>query len=1035
MIEHIVVLSVRHRHVVLSVLVMLAAAAAVSLRNVKLDALPDITTNQVLVLTTAPGFSPDEVERRVTVPVELALAGAPGLVERRSLSRVGISSVTAVFDDAVTAQSARQVVTERLLALRGSLPQGVDEPQLGPLTGGLGEIYHFTLRSHTRTGWQLRELAELRVAPLLRKLAGVVEVNAWGGERRAIEIVVDMARLAHYRLTLDDLASVLAREVGTVPGGAVATGQTGQVLLRAVSRPLHEADVGALQIKTTDGHAIRLSELASVRVRALPRLGAATQNGETEVVYLMVQMLRDGNALDITDRIHAALPALRAVLPPDVEMDLVYDRSVLVRATLATVRKNLLEGGLLVIGVLFALLGSMRAGLIVAMIIPLSMLCAGVGMQVFGVAGNLMSLGALDFGLLVDGAVVMVEYLFHEQLKTPRTATEPRAAFIARATSYVARPTLFSVLTILLVYLPVLSLSGVDGKMFRPMALVVVMALGAALLLSLTYVPAATAVWLRPKDVPAQTPWLARWVEKLHRPILFHAARHPQLTAALSAVVLAAAVWGFAQTGTELAPQLDEGDLVIQTTRQADIRLEQAVASALSLERAVRSVPEVDQIVSRIGSPAVATDIMGLEQADVFVRLKARGSWRKGLERDDVIAAIAAAARAVDKSAELSFTQPIQMRFNELLGGAVTDVSISIFGDNLLELQRIGVQAARIVRGVPGAQDVRVLASPDVPLFDVQPDYAAAAAHDVSARGVLDAVQAARLGLPVATTFDGPLAVPITLRIAGVDAPNDLESLLISNASGGLTPLGAVSRIERTHVPSLVQRLDGRRRLMVGFNVRGRDLGSVVADAQAKLGSQLRLPAGYELEWSGQASTLQEAKQRLALVIPAVLCLIVGLMFLVFGHMRPVVLVLLHVPFACVGGIGLLVARGMVLSISAAIGFIALSGIAVMNAMVLVTEIERHEAQGGSPADAAMQAARDRARPVLMTALVAALGFIPMMLASGVGAEVQRPLASVVVGGLVTSTATTLVVMPALYAFFRRSQQARRRPADADSAR
>jgi cobalt-zinc-cadmium resistance protein CzcA len=1025
-IERIVQLAVRYRGMVIGALAVLVLGAALAIRHVKLDAMPDVTTNQVLVLTSAPGYSPDEVERRVTTPVELALAGTPGLLERRSLSRFGISSVTAVFEDSVPAQSARQMVMERLAGVRDALPQGVDEPELGPLTGGVGEIYHFTLRSRGRTGWQLRELAELRVAPLLRKLPGVVEVNSWGGERRAIELVVDSGRLSQHKLTLSDLAATLEREIGTAPGGAIPTGREGQVLLRALSAPLHEADVAALQISTADGHKLRLSELAQVRVRGLPRLGAATRNGQGEVVYLMVQMLRDDNALEVTDRIHAAMPAVRRVLPADVALDLVYDRSVLVKATLSTIATNLLEGGLLVVAVLFALLGSLRAGLIVALIIPLSMLGASIGMAVFGVAGNLMSLGALDFGLLVDGAVVMVEHIFHEQGKHPPGPEVPRATFIARTSSYVARPTLFSVLTILLVYIPVLSLTGVDGKMFRPMALVVAMALGTALVLSLTYVPAAAALWLRPSDVPQKTPLLARLIERLHWPILRRASAYPKLTAACSVAALAVSLWLFARTGTELAPPLDEKDLVLQITRSPDIGLDQAVANNLAMEQRIRTLPEVLQVASRIGNPTVATDIMGIEQADVFVHLKPSDAWRQGLTKDGIIEEIERAVRSVDPHSELSFTQPIQMRFNELLGGAVTDVTASVFGDDIGELRRIGTQIVHVAREVQGAQDVRLLVPPDVPLLDVQPEYAAAAAHDVSARAVLDTVHAARVGLPAATTFDGALPIPIVLRVTGVDAPGDLSNVMISSGSGGLVPLGAVARIAHTLVPSVVQRLDGQRRLMVGLNVRGRDLGSVVAQVQAAVAQRVDVPRGYRVEWAGQVATLAEAQKRLSLVIPAVLCLIVGLMFLVFGKLRYVALVLAHVPFACMGGITVLAARGMPLSISAAIGFIALSGIAVMNAMVLVTELERHEAEGQPPAEAVQNAARDRARPVIMTALVAALGFVPMMLASGVGAEVQRPLATVVVGGIVTSTGTTLVIMPALYAYWRRRVAARR---------
>ncbi len=1034
-IEAIVQLAARKRVLVLLATGFLASAALLSLRRIRLDALPDITSNQVLVLTSAPGYSPDEVERRVTTPIELALAGARGLRERRSLSRFGISSVTVVFEDGVPAQTARQIVMERLASVASALPEDVGQPELGPLTGGLGEIFHFTLRSPRRTPLELRELAELRVAPLLRKVPGVVEVNSWGGERRSLQVDIDMGRLSRHNLTLRDVADELGRGVSTAPGGAVPSNHGSQVLLRGLSRPLRAADVSGLRIRVPSGGSVRVSDIGSVRERGLPRLGAATQNGRGEVVYLMVQMLRDENALRVMDRLHKAMPAVRRALPPDVALDLVYDRSVLVRATLHTVAKNLLEGGVLVVAVLFAMLGSFRAGLIVAAVIPLSMLGAGVGMALFGVPGNLMSLGALDFGLLVDGAVVMVEHLFHEQVHHPPAAGESRMSWLARSASYVARPTMFSVLTILLVYMPVLSLSGVDGKMFRPMAVVVVMALSAALLLSLTYVPAAASLWLRPKDVPTAPPRLARFVERIHVPLLDRATRVPALVALLALLLLALGGYGFYRAGSELAPQLDEGDLVIQTTRAADIGLEGAVAAAEKLERAALKVPEVERIVSRIGSPTVATDIMGLEQADVFVRLKPKGQWREGLRSDALIAEIKRAIRAVDPDVELSFTQPIQMRFNELLGGAVTDVAVSVFGDDLHQLQTSAARVAARIETIPGAADVRVLAPPDVPLMDVEPNYASAAALEVTARDVLDGVEAMRAGMHAATTYDGPLAVPIVLRVPGANAPGDVARMTISNTRGGLIPLGSVARIVRRYTPSMVQRLDGQRRLMVGFNVRGAALGSVVRSAQADVQQHVTLPRGYRLEWGGQFASLSEATQRLAMVIPLVLVLIVGLMFFVFGELRPVLLLLMHIPFACVGGIAALSARGLPLSISAAIGFIALSGIAVMNGMVLLVQLQHYERSGLSPAQAASRAAHDRARPVVMTALVAAFGFVPMMLATGVGAEVQRPLASVVVGGLFTSTGTTLVIMPAVYGWLRGLfDRTKRAPAEDGSA-
>jgi cobalt-zinc-cadmium resistance protein CzcA len=640
---------------------------------------------------------------------------------------------------------------------------------------------------------------------------------------------------------------------------------------------------------------------------------------------------------------------------------------------------------------------------------------------------------------LVDGAVVMVEHLFHAEharagagASTASSETPgERRAWMARELSFVARPTLFSGLTILLVYVPVLALTGVDGKMFRPMAIVVVLALATSIVLSLTYVPAAASLLVRLRDVPTRPPLLVRAIQRVYVPTLALAIRAPLAVALLAMAGLVAGGVAAARAGTELVPQLDEGDLVVQTTRAADTPLELAVDGALAFERAAKTVPEVRRVVSRIGSPSVATDIMGLEQADVFVGLAPRAAFRPGVDKERIIRELEEAVRRVDPELELSFTQPIQMRFNELLGGSVTDVAVSVYGPELSTLRALAERVAAAIEGVPGAVDVRVLAPPDVPELVITPSLASAAALELDARDVLDAVQALRLGLHAATTYDGPLPVPIVLRLPGARGAADVGRALVPNAAGGLVPLTAVATLERRDTPSMVQRQDGERRLMVGFNVRGGDLGTVVHEAERRVKAAAPMPQGYRLEWGGQIASLDAAKARLAVVVPVVLVAIAGLMYAAFRRVRPVVLLLLHVPSAVVGGVLALTAREMTLSISAAIGFIALSGIAVMNGMVMLTQVAEHERAGASPSEARLRAALDRARPVLMTALVAALGFVPMMLASGVGSEVQRPLATVVVGGLVTSTFTTLIVMPALYPWLAgKSPRRAERPAD-----
>lgn len=1022
MIGSIVRASIRHARLVVAVTLLLAAAGIASARYVTLDALPDLTSNQVIVLTLAPGFSPEEVEQRVTTPIELAVVGIPGLQEVRSISRYGISSITAVFNDDVPAMTARVQITERLLGVRERLPVGVNAPELAPLTGGLGEVFHFALASDHHTQLELSEIARYRVAPLLRRVRGVVEVNSWGGGERSFDIIADPAKLAARHLTFGAFAESLRLQVGVAPGGSVHNGPA-QLVLRGVSRPLTENDILALRVLAGDGTPVRVAELASVRESMRPRMGASTLNGRGEVVYIMAQMLRDENALEVVRLIDATMPSVERVLPEGVRLVPIYKRSTLVIATLKTVAKNLAEGGALVVLVLLLTLGSVRAGLVVASVIPLAMLGAAACMRFFHIPGNLMSLGALDFGLIVDGAVVMVEHVFHARLSARARKPESEIDWLSNTCSEVARPTLFAMLTISLVYVPVVALTGVDGKMFRPMALVVLFALGTALILTLTFVPAALALLLRNKW-PTQKPWIARIIERRYPSILGFAQKRAPWLGSVAILLLFVGGITVSRLGAELAPTLDEGDLVIQTTRAADIHIRSAVDDALAMERAVRGVPEVLQAASRVGSPAVATDIMGFEQADVFVRLKPHEQWRAGLTRESLIDQIEDRIRAADPTVDLSFTQPIQMRFNELLGGSVTDVSVSVFGTHLSDIRRVADRIAQKLESVAGARDVRVLAPSNVQVVSVIPDPVRAATYSLSGADVLASVQAAQIGLEAGTTSRGPQTIPLFVKAPDIDSFGSLGLARTPTSRGGLVMLSQVAEIRNELAPGLVQHRDGERRLMVGFNVRSADLGTTVANARRVVENDLRNERSVRLEWGGQAETLDAARDRLAFVIPIVGLLIVALMYFVFRDAKLVFLLMSHVPFAVVGGLLGLAARGLALSVSASIGFIALSGIAVMNGMVLLVRAQQGALDLESPARIA-EAALDRARPVLMTALVAALGFVPMMFATSVGSEVQRPLATVVVCGLVTSTFTTLVLMPAVFPWFIRKKGAK----------
>ena len=1022
--------AVTHRGLVLLLTLVLVLASSLTALRLKLDALPDVTNNQVLVLTPAPGLSPEEVERLVTRPIETALGGMPRLVELRSISRYGISAVTAVFEDDSSPYLARQITAERLATV--VLPPEVETPSLGPLTGGLGEVFHFSITSSQRTLSELLELSTLRISPRLRMVPGIVEVNTWGGSERRLEVRADPLKLASRKLSLQQLAQGLGDSIGATAGASVPSGG-GQALLRAVFRPHRPEELSSLLLPNLAGvteHAsdtspqrLLVGDLAQVTEGEAPRLGAATQDGHGEVVYLMAQMLRGENALEVLRGLHERKNELEKTLPPDVKIQVIYDRSVLVHATLRTVGKNLLEGGLLVATVLLLTLGSWRAGLLVALVIPLSMLGAAVAMVLVGVPGNLMSLGAVDFGLLVDGAVVMVEHLFHHPGQSPSDSgsdSGERSGFLAaisRRASEVAKPVLFSVLIILLVYLPVLLLDGVEGKMFRPMAVTVVCALFTSLILSLLFIPAGAALLLRPKDLEEQRPpLLVRVMERLYQPVLGAALRHPLLVGVLALGLLGGGVTLLFQSGSEFLPQLDEGDLVIQTTRSADISLEQAVLQAGRVEQVLRQVPEVRQVVSRVGSPAVATDIMGLEQADVFVGLRPRAEWRSGLSKDALIHEMEQLLAEKAPGGEPSFTQPIQMRFNEILAGAVTDVVVSVYGEDLRQIEQLAHAVAKACATEPGAEDVRVLAPPAVPLVEVRPRPIEAAQAGLTPKEILLAVQAVRSGLVVGTSYDGPVRLPVVLRL-GESVPDavGLSALPLPLYDGTSVPLGRVAEIAYIPTPTLIQRHNGQRRLMVGFNVRGVDLGSLLHRASAKVQAQVKLPPGYRLNWGGQYETFEAARARLGVLIPVVLLIIVVALWRLFGSLRKALILFTAVPFAGTGGMILLWARGMPVSISAAIGFIALSGIAVLNGVVLMVRLLDLERQGLSAHEAAAQAAKTRMRPVMVTALVAALGFVPMAMAHGVGAEVQRPLATVVVGGLCTSTALTLLILPSLY--------------------
>lgn len=1028
MIERLVHASVRYRRAVIATWFLLAASLLTLAMRLELDALPDITSNQVQVLTRAPGLTPGEVELRITRPLEASLGGVAGLESTRSLSRYGLSAITLVFEEDVDLMRARQLVAERMGGWDSGDPQ-IESPELGPITGGLGEIFQFTVSSPTRTTAELLELFELRAAPVLKATPGIVEVNTWGGARRTFEVRADASKMSTQAVSFAELRDAVSSAIGNQPGATLDVGDR-HVLLRGRFLPSMAETIADLPVVVGRERVVRVRDVATVAEGMEPRLGAATRDGRGETLYVMAQMLRGANALEITEDVRARMADVQAVLPPDVHIDVVYDRSELIMQTIRTVAKSLAEGGALVAVVLFLMLGSVRAGVLVALTIPVAMLGATAAMSVGGLSGNLMSLGAIDFGLLVDGAVVLVEHVFaRAHMKSERSWPER----VGDACAEVARPSFFGVAVILLVYVPVLSMTGVDGKLFRPMATTVVLALLVALVFSLTFIPAAAATFLREGAVPEKHPWLVRVIETVHRFVLKQIMRIPGIVFVLAMGSLVVTVVLAMGLGTELAPTLDEGALVIQTTRDARTSIEGAVRRGLALEKAVLAVPEVTSISSRIGSPAVATDTMGLEQADIFVELAPREQWRPGMTRDLLLEELAERIEVASPGSDPAFTQPIQMRFNELLGGAPFDVVVSVLSQERDAASSMASSVLDVVAGIEGVSEPRILAEDHLPLLDVEPDPLGAGLRGLTAGDVLDAAGALRLGISVGRTYDGAIEIPVRLRL-GTEAPHPtmVGSQRIPGPDGTPVLLEDVARVTRRDAEIALNRANGEPRVLIGFNVRGRELGAVVEEAQAGVERDVPKVAGVRLEWGGQYKTLSDARDRLMWVLPAVLLLIAAVLFINFRRVAPVSWVLAHVPFAAVGGVVALWSRGMALSISAAIGFIALWGIAVMNGTVLYAEIVRREEEGEPPESATVSATSARTRAVAMTALVAGLGFLPMAIATGSGAEVQRPLATVVVGGLVSSTLLTLVVLPTLRVAAVRLRRRWRRP-DANS--
>ncbi len=1021
MLQRIFELSLENRFFVLILTGLLVVGGIIALKDLPIDATPDITTVQVQVLTTTAPMGPVEVERYITFPIEAAMSGLPDLQELRSVSRFGLSAITVVFKDHVNVYFARQLVAERLAVAKEQIPIGFGTPELGPVTTGLGEVYQFVVKGEGYTPMQLREILDWQIAYRLRGVPGITEVSPEGGYAKQYHVVVDPKRLVSYRLSIGRVFEALEKNNAIAGGGYIEHGGEAYVI-RGEGLVERSEDLSRIVVGVGPGGTpLTVAQLGEVKIDAMPRIGAATQNGEGEAVIAMALMLRGANGRVVAERVKEEIERMKPSLPPRISIEPFYDRSDLVNKVIRTATTNLIEGALLVIAVLLLLLGNLRGGLIVASAIPLSMLVAFTGMIRAGISGNLMSLGAIDFGLVVDGAVVMIENIVRHLAQERGVRQEERPLIILRAGREVLRPIFFAVSIIVIVYLPILTLQGVEGKMFRPMAFTVIFALIGSLILSFTLMPVLASLFLRGPIAEGDS-WLLRRAKALYLPRLAWCVHHPKITTGIASAIFVLSLALIPFLGGEFIPQLDEGDITIQAWRLPSIALNESLKSTTEIERTLLRFPEVRQVVSRTGTPAIATDVMGMELSDIFVSLRPRTEWRMARTKEELIAKFAAALSSEVPGVGIGFTQPIEMRFNELIAGVRSDIGLKIFGDDLTVLKAKGEQAAHILRQIPGGQDVRVEQVAGLPVLRIQVDRQRIARYGINVADVLAAVEAAGAGRIVGTVFEGQRRFPLVVRAVG-SSPTDLPSfqdLPVAAPNGALIPLAQLASVSVEEGPAQVSREDISRRIVVEANVRGRDLGSFVREAQTRIARDLTLPPGYYVKWGGQFENLERATRRLAIVVPLSLFLIFVLLYMTFNAVRPALLIFLNVPLAVTGGVAALALRGLPFSISAGVGFIALFGVAVLNGVVLMSYILQLREEGLSPADAALKAAEIRLRPVLMTALVAGLGFVPMALSTGVGAEVQRPLATVVIGGLVTSTLLTLFVLPSLYRWFER---------------
>jgi len=1029
MLNKILEFSLANRFLIIIIALVIAGFGIRSILTLPIDAVPDVTPNQVQILTNSPGLGPVEVESFITFPVETAMSGLPGIEGIRSVSRFGLSAVTVTFKEDVDIYFARRLVMERLPQAREMIPEGFGTPEMGPISTGLGEIYQFEVKGEGYSLMELRSILEWDIAFKLKSVPGIVEVNTYGGELKTYEVQLFADKLVSYDLSIDQVFQALGSN-NSNSGGAYIERNQEQYLIRGEGLVRGLEDIGNIVVATRDeGTPIFIRDVAEVTFAPMVRQGAVTRDGEGEAVTGVVMMLIGENSRTVVNSVKEKIEDIKVSLPPGVTIDAYYDRTDLVRKTIKTVTKNLGEGALLVIIILFLILGNFRAGLIVAAAIPLSMLVAFIGMKQFRISGNLMSLGAIDFGLIVDGSVVMIENIVrHLSLKSGGKSAEGSSEnepsdktniieVILKAGREVLRPIVFAVGIIIIVYIPILALEGVEGKMFKPMALTVIFALIGSLVLSFTLMPVLASYFLK-KNTHDKETFIIRKVKQYYLPLVQKTIRRPKITAAAAGIIFLLSLIFVPFMGAEFIPRLDEGSIALQAWRLPSVSLEESVRNSSMIEKILKKYPEVITVVSRTGRAEIATDPMGVEISDIYVILKPPSEWESAKTKSELVEKMSESLEESLPGTMFSYSQPIELRVQELIAGVRSDVAISIYGDDLETLEELGNKVVKVVSKVPGAADTKAEQVAGLPYLRVIIDRDAIARYGINASQVLDTVEAIG-GKQVGQVLEGQKRFSIQVRFSPENRASfeSIKNIRVSNQNGQLIPLNQLADIRVEEGPAQISRENIHRRLSVETNVRGQDLASFVGDAQKAIDDQIELPAGYWIEWGGQFENLERASSTLAIVVPMALLLIFVLLFITFGSVRPALMIYLNIPLAATGGIIALFLRGMPFSISAGIGFIALFGIAVLNGVVLMSYIIQKRKEGKSPTEAARQGAEIRLRPVLMTALVASFGFIPMALSSSAGAEVQRPLATVVIGGLVTSTLLTLLVLPAIYSW------------------